>query len=65
MTVNHSNLSAEDTAALRAIPLFAKLTDRAVSLLGGVAIVRPVSRGTTLFCRTRRPTVSSSCSTAG
>ncbi len=49
MTVNHSNLSAEDAAALRAIPLFAKLTDRAVSLLGGVAIVRPVSRGTTLF----------------
>lgn len=40
---------AQDLATLRAIPLFAKLSDRGLSLLAGVALVRPVARGTTLF----------------
>jgi CRP/FNR family transcriptional regulator, dissimilatory nitrate respiration regulator len=43
------SLSAQDIAALRAIPLFAKLSDRALALLVGVAQVRAVTRGATLF----------------
>jgi CRP/FNR family transcriptional regulator, dissimilatory nitrate respiration regulator len=43
------SLSAQDVATLRAIPLFAKLSDRALALLVGVAQVRAVSRGATLF----------------
>ncbi|MBP2230213.1 CRP-like cAMP-binding protein [Azospirillum agricola] len=43
------HLSPQDVAAIRAIPLFGKLTDRALALLGGVALVRTVPRGTTLF----------------
>jgi len=42
-------LSPQDIAALRAIPLFGQLSDRALSLLAGVALVRPVARGATLF----------------
>ncbi|MBP2300180.1 Crp/Fnr family transcriptional regulator [Azospirillum picis] len=49
MSQTLGNLSADDAATLRAIPLFGKLSDRALSLLGGAAIVRPVVRGSTLF----------------